>query len=227
MKLVSQAIFLHRINYGDSSLIITCFTLDKGIRKFIFKGAKKKAQNLFAMAPLELTYALSTKSDLNALYEAQLLFKPCFQESPVKASIAFFMAEVLRKSLPEQQTDERLFLFLMDKLHQLDRSSSLRYLALSFLCELSTFLGITPLISGEKDVFDLQEGILGVDTQGNTIQKGPEVALLRDLLTTNKLDNFDRDNRDKALNLLLSYYAIHIPSMKKIDTVQIIRETLY
>lgn len=228
MKQISQAIFLHRINYSDSSLIITCYTRDKGIRKYIFRGAKKKAQHLFAMAPLELTYSESAKSELNVLYETQLLFRPHFQESPVKSAIAFFMAEVLRKTLPDQQADEELFLFIMEKLQQLEQDIPLYYEALIFLCDLTKFLGITPLISGDSPVFDVREGIIGVYAAENSaLINGPEVVLLKNLFSKQEVNNFDKGIRDKALNLLLSYYSVHIPSMKQVETLQVVRETLY
>ena len=56
MKSTDKAILLNRINYSESSLIITYYTLNNGIQKFLFQGGKKKANNLFPLSISEITY---------------------------------------------------------------------------------------------------------------------------------------------------------------------------
>ena len=71
MKRTDKAILLNRISYSESSLIITFYTFENGIQKFIFQGGKKKAHQLFPLAISEITYYKRPDSDLGKLTSSE------------------------------------------------------------------------------------------------------------------------------------------------------------
>ena len=112
MKNTDRAILLNRISYSESSLIVTYYTFENGIQKFIFQGGKKKAHQLFPLSLSEITYYKRPDSDLGKLTSAesyQLLKEVPF--NPIKSTIAFFIAEVLLKCLKTEESEKDLFLF--------------------------------------------------------------------------------------------------------------------
>ena len=155
MKANDFGIFLHRSAYSSSSLIVTCYTFKKGLQRFIFKGGKKKAQNLFPMSHVELTF-YGRNPDLLNLTNVESVTPQSFQFHPVRASIAFFMAEVIYKCVHEGDNDTNLFHFFSRSSSALNTQESLPIFPLKFLIDLSEKLGFKPLNEiREAHVFNL------------------------------------------------------------------------
>ncbi len=228
MKKVDEGIFLHRTNYSDSSLIITFFTKDSGIQKFIFKGGKKKAHNLYPMSVSELTFFGRPDSDLLTLTQVDSVSSNAITFDPMKSTIAFFLAEVVRKGLRESDRDENTYAFLKAQIDQLQNAENVNIRALFFLVRFTEHIGIQPLLNGEQDIFDLKEGIIGfIATKNEYVQSGTHVALIRNMLKGQDELDSDKDTRLKAFETMLQYYAYHVPNMDEISSLEIIRQVLY
>lgn len=228
MNAIEAGIFLHKINYSESSLIVTCYTEKLGIQKFLFKGGKKKASFLFAMSLVELKYFGRPDSDLKTLVSAEMVERLHFSFDPVKSTIAFFMAELVRKCLDEAESDPACYAFLKGKIKALDSSEDLALFPLVFLTEFTTFLGIQPLIHEDKNVvFDLREGEMGTVVLAHTdCESGPHIDLLVEVFQREIPAQHSRTLRNKALDVMLKYYAIHIPKLRENDALRIAKEVL-
>ncbi len=126
MKESDNAIFLHRINYSETSLIATFYTQTHGIQKFMFQGGKKKGTSLFPLSLCEITYYKRPDSELGKLTEARpsdMLIE--LFSNPMKATLAFFMADVIKQCLQTDQADPQLFHFLTRSIHALDAADDL------------------------------------------------------------------------------------------------------
>jgi len=228
MKQTDQGIFLHRTAFSDTSLIVTYYTAGSGLRKFVFKGGKKKAHQLFPLAPSELTFYGRPESDLLQLTGSEALFATDFQFDPVKSTIAFFVAEAIRKCVHEFDTDQRMFEFLEGKIAELQnaKESSLTHFPLYFLMDFAEMLGIQPLYHSNGKIFDIDEGSIGTHiVQGNRIEEGEHVACIVGLIHGEKV-TVPKSVRDKALQTLMDYYKTHIPGLQSFDTYAIVQEIL-
>lgn len=226
MKQTTDAICLHRSNYSESSVLVSCLTRDSGIQKYIFKGGKKRSAQLFALAPLELTFSGHPHAELKNLYQATLLFNPTFPNDPYRVSVAFFICGVVSKIMGAGQQDEQLYQLLQRTIKQLDQDESIRYLPLQFLCGLIEVLGISPLDEGKDPIFNLKEGIIGRSRDDKYTIATPAVDLIRSLLSGDTPTHSEKHLRSEALDILLSYLGYHYPVLKQADAVRIIRETL-
>ena len=234
MKNTDRAILLNRISYSESSLIVTYYTFESGIQKFIFQGGKKKAHQLFPLSLSEITYYKRPDSDLGKLTSAecyQLLNEVPF--NPIKSTIAFFIAEVLLKCLKTEESETVLFSFLEGEIIQLDRTTDYTYFPVLFLIKFSHYLGIYPHKSTDECVyFNLMEGIFTqVKPEGDIYYIGEAVELISTIIDdqqefASKLSN-SKKIREEALQIMIQYYQLHVPQFKELNSLEVIREILY
>lgn len=228
MKQTDEGIFLHRTVFSSSSLIATFYTRHQGLRKFVFKGGKKKAHQLYPMSLSELTFYGRPESDLQQLTEVQPSEHLEFQFDPVKATIAFFIAETVRKCVHEFDTDQNVFDFLKETVQSLNAADDeqVSVFPVRFLIDFSEMLGIQPLVEVGTGVFDLDEGVISMGAHpGHLTETGEHVALISKGIS-GEIPPVPRKLREQALSTLMKYYTIHVPGLKEFETYQIVKETL-
>lgn len=228
MKANDFGIFLHRSAYSSSSLIVTCYTLKKGLQRFIFKGGKKKAQNLFPMSHVELTF-YGRNPDLLNLTNVESVTPQTFQFHPVRSSVAFFMAEVIQKCVHEGDSDSYLFHFFSGCSNALNTQENLQVFPLKFLINLSEKLGFKPLNEiNDAHVFNLDAGVFQhTHSSLERTFSGSGVQLIIELLEKDTLDEVPtKQAREEALTIYLNYFSIHSPRFQKLESYEILKEVL-
>jgi len=227
MKQNDHGIFLHRTAFSDSSLIVTYLTESQGLRKFVFKGGKKKAHQLFPLAPTELTFYGRPESDLMQLTATESMFPTDFQFDPVKSTIAFFMAETIRKCVHEFDTDTHLFAFVRNQVEQLQQANeAIGHLPLLFLIDFTEALGIQPLVAPNGTIFDLDEGNIGSHApQGHRTAEGDTVTCIQRRINGHEI-SANKAIRDNALQIMMEYYKTHVPGLREFETYPIVQEIL-
>lgn len=231
LKNTDKAFILRRINYSESSVILTCFTRTKGIQKFIFQGAKKKYEPFFPMAFCEVTFYRHPSSELGKMTGTDLLFNPTgLRFDPLRSAIAFFVADVLQQCIQTDLEDEPLFLFLEKTVHEIDATDDLSIYPTRFLMDFSFHLGIGPSVDDENArYFDLQEGIFSNHlAAGHLSVEGDVAQLLRNLAEgEDVLEAVLPAVRRDAFETLLQFYKVHIPRFNVDASLEIIRALLY
>lgn len=232
MKQNDTAIFLHRIHYSESSLIATFYTLHHGIQKFIFQGGKKKGSSLFPLSLCEITYYRRPDSELGKLTEVQsLVALNSILTDPIRSTVTFFIADVLKNCLKTDQPDPQLFHFLEQKIHSLDscKTSELSLYPTEFLIGFAMQMGIEPQIPMKiRTYFHLEEGeFTDVDRKGELVANGPGVTIIQELLMGEPIKGLGREARLEAFEVMLKYYKLHIPGFNIDQSLEIVREILY
>lgn len=229
MKQSDKAIFLNRVSYSESSLIISFFTLKHGLQKFIFQGGKKKAHALFPTSLCEITFYKRPDSELGKLTDAtayEMLFQ--IQMEPLKSTVAFFMADVLKQCVQSDHPDPHLFHFLEEEIKRLNESSDVSMFPLSFLLNLTIPLGIEPSLDPEnKKYFYYEEGEFSdIQRVGELVAKNSSVELIQNLLRNDNSQEANRSQRQSALDTILKYYEIHVPKFDISNSLAIIKQVL-
>ncbi|RME94235.1 MAG: DNA repair protein RecO, partial [Bacteroidetes bacterium] len=151
MLLKTRAIVFRTYKYGETSLIVELYTEQKGLRKYIIGGvrsakARTSAGLLQLMSLIEVVAYEREDKDLNRLKEVRPAY--LFQSIPFdvrKGAIGLFMVEIARKAIREREPNAALFHFLFQSFRYLDQTTQGNSnLHLSFLLELSRYLGIAP-----------------------------------------------------------------------------------
>lgn len=121
----SRAILIRRVNYGETDLILTYLTLDKGKITVIAKSAKKSVKRfsgvLELFAAVELVYSMGRKSGLPVLQEV-VMREPFdrIRADITRTAYASFWAEIIKEWVEDGQAQPELYNLLHYMLSQLD-----------------------------------------------------------------------------------------------------------
>lgn len=230
MKETDEGIVVSRLNYSDTSLILQIYLHKAGMQKFIFKGGKKRSAALFPMSFVELTYYRRPESELLNLTSVDALsLSTEIPFHPIRSVVAYFLADVLRSSLKQEQPDPSLFGFIQEKAVELNEKDDVSLLPLQFLAEFTYHLGIDPQVEAGAEIFDLEEGLFcrGMGSVGLFIEQGPAVNELISLFKGESVSPPDSFCRKEMLRILMRYYACHIPRFDVSRTLDVLVETLH
>lgn len=236
MKILeTKAIVLSSLKYGDTSLIIRCYTQDFGLKSFIAKGVfSKKKRNTSLYFPLaEIDLSFQPKSN-----EQQLVFLKSAQTShyyeslhfhPIKSAIVFFLAEILNLVLKEEADNPELYFYIEHSLKEFDqKKDDFADFHLIFLIQLSHFLGFYPNLETDGNLFDLENGFFTNSNSSINMLKADETVLFKKLLelhfSEDSKNTFNQSQRSLLLEILVKYYQIHTNNFKKPKSLQVLYE---
>ncbi len=231
MKQTDVGIFLHRTAYAESSLIVLYYTFEHGLQSFAYQGAKKKKTPLFPLGIHELTYYKRPDSELGKISQIQLTYP--FQEiatNPVKSMIAYFIAEVIKKTLKTDQKEVAIFQFLKQFIIDLEQAEQVGKLPSIFLISFTLHLGIQPnQVDDQALYFNLNEGEIGAHQNPyDLIESGMPVQFIAEILASNHSQIIlSSEDQKRMFELLIKYYEIHLPNCNLSQSVQLIRDFLY
>ncbi len=232
----THALVLSSIRYGDTSLIVKCFTRQLGIRSYLLKGilsskkGKLKAAYFQHLTLLEIAVSDKSNTSLGFIRDASVVEAfHSIQTDFSKGAIATFLAEVLSMSIQEEETNVSLFQFLETSLRWLNAHDQVADFHLVFLLKLTRYLGFSPDDQHlHLPFFDLQEAVFVEHRPYHGFLAGEELKGFKELLGTDfdaisslKLTN---DKRKALLNTLIHYFQLHLHGFKKPRSLVILNE---
>lgn len=143
---LSPAIIMRINEFGESDLMVTFFTPDKGRLKGVAKGARRSRQrfanclDLFCLTKLE--YELKTRGDLHFLHSCKLLDGFAGLRSDFSAlALASYMIELTEVLFPLGVVDRDAFELLKGSLYCLNMGARMDVLRLFFEGKAMTLAG--------------------------------------------------------------------------------------
>lgn len=233
----TRGIFLHKIDYSESSLIVKIYTEKFGLQSYLLKGAKrKKKQNsiniLQHLALLDMEVYHRPKSNLQKIKEYKL-HKPFFSipYRIQKSTIALFINELIMKTLGGEEAAPELFRFFYNKVDLLDRTDgSVADFHLNFMAEYSRLLGFFPLgnYSDATPYFDMAEGVFAGQIPGHPhyLEKNDSKAfseLINHVNSNSHQALLSKNHRDRLLLKMIEYYRLHNSDMDEMKTLPVLR----
>ncbi len=228
MLLKTRALILRNVKYGETSLIVDAYTLEKGRQSFVVNGvrspkAKIKQSTLGVTSLLDIVMYFREDKDVQRLKEA----KPSFVYTGIpfdvfKGTVGLFMAELVSKTVKESEQNEELFLFLEDAFQSLDRADKIGLFPLVFTVQLMPFLGFSPgnSYSKENSFFDMREGLF-VSREPHTLYMPPACAAAFDAVRQSGEPHsleIPKKIRKRTLDFLLEYYRYHVEGFKEMNS---------
>lgn len=235
----TNGIVLNTIRYSDSSVIAKIYTRSSGLRSFMIRTGKGKSAMLkmSLLQPLSLVELSFDKDDKKSLRTPRSLERAhtlsAIPFDTIKTCIALFMAEVIVRAIGEEESNEKLFLFLENAIIMLDdESEAVSNYHLKFMIEFSAFLGFYPheRMDGQTK-FDLVEGeFSSFEALHPYIIQGDAVKAFQTLIEIPferhyelKMEN---KTRRELLQHLVDYYKLHLEGMKEITSHKVLEEVL-
>jgi DNA repair protein RecO (recombination protein O) len=238
MLLKVRGIVLHHINYSESSLILHLYTDQKGRMAIIVPGARGRRKNkkislYHNLSLLELEVYYKDSRDLQQIREA----RPEIPMSgvtgdPVKSTIALFLAELLYRTLKEEESNPDLFSFLENSISFFEMTDDgTANFHLWFMLHLTRFLGFFPHDNhiDEGEWFNLRSGRFTTFPPEAGSRLEPRVSdtlaqFLRSGLQEAISIPLNRNQRNELLEGLLDFYRIHLQGMGEIKSYSVMQE---
>ena len=233
----TKAIVLSSLKYGDTSLIVRCFTLEDGLRSYLLKGvlsAKKrkvKAAYFQPLTQLNIEANHNSKGNLNSIREVHIIhpYKHIYTNI-FKQTIVLFLSEILSSTIQEEESNKSLFSFLETSFIWLDTNDKTSNFHLLFLLNLTKFLGFYPNITNSDfTYFNLMNGDFTETTIEKEVVFGKNLIQFKKLLGTNfdsvETIKFNQQERQQVLQIIIRYFELHLDgfrppkSLKVLETV--------
>ena len=236
----TRAVVLNTIEYAEASLIVKAYTEQFGLQSFLVNGVRKnKSKHTPAIfQPLSLIEIVAFYKKPSGLHRAsEVNAAPAFKNIPydiIKTTMAFFLSEVIYKSIKEEEINPELFSFIDNSIQILDiLDESVSRFHYCFLIQLTRYLGFYPhgKYSNQSPWFDLQEGIFQESRPNHPYFLEPALSKLFSELTALSLDeiidfSITATDRKKILEGLITYYELHHTHGGKIKSHEVLMEIL-
>jgi len=238
MIAATEGIVLHTIKYGESSVIATIFTKDFGRQSYMVnsvrnKKAKNKASVLQPLFLVELEAYQKQSRDIQRIKTIKSL--SAYQDIPydiIKSTQALFLAELLYKTIHEQESYPELFHFVKHALLFLDlMEEGKANFHLYFLFRLTEYLGFMPdtAQAGFEGWLDLKKGAVVPFEPSHPMFANKEITaqlIKLALLKINELNELklSRNLRDSMLKSLVDYYKLHFDTLGEIKSLNVLHE---
>lgn len=234
----TKAIVLSSLKYGDTSLIVKCYTEVEGVKTYLIRGVLKpkkkgiKAAYFQPLTQLKIVAKHNTRNTLNSLKEVQIIqpYKTIHSDI-IKQSVVFFLSEILANAIQEEEQNTTLYSYLETAFIWLDVHQNISNFHLLFLLNLTGFLGFYPDMSNkEKLGFNLLEGRFSDDTQDKNVIYRNDFYQFKKLLGINfdAIENvsYSKEERQLVLQMIIQYFRLHLGSFRKPKSLQVL-ETVF
>jgi DNA repair protein RecO (recombination protein O) len=234
----TSGIILNQIKYTDSGIIARLYTRKFGRQSFLIRGMRnrKAGKNNILFQPLfilDLEISYKASRELQALKEFSVSFTPFDIYSNIKKScVAIFLGEVLTSVLREESPHEEMFDYIRDSIIYFEKSKEgFANFHLVFLAGLSSFLGFEPSQRNNDDeiYFDMINGNFVPLPPVHGHYANAEISNILALILNLSYDTACSITltgilRNELLDTLVRYYSLHLPGLKKIKSLEILKE---
>jgi DNA repair protein RecO (recombination protein O) len=234
----TRGIVLHQIKYSDSGIVAHIYTRKFGRQSFLIKGMRNRKtgkhsilfQPLFIL-DMELYYKAAR--EMQNLKEFSVSFTPYDIYSNIKKScVAIFLGEVLTSILKEESPHVELFDYIEKSIVYFDSCrEDFANFHIAFLAGLSSFLGFEPGPRlGKDDVFfDMLNGIFVPKQPVHGNYSNEEITNILAAFFVASYDSINNISltgkmRNDILETLIRFYSLHLPGLKKIKSLDVLKE---
>ena len=232
------AIVLHQIKYSDSGMIIQFFTRKYGRISCLLRGIgnRKSGKNKVFFQPmsiLDLSLNYKNSREIQTIKDFSPSYSPAEIWSDIKkCSVAIFLGEVLTSVLREESPNEPLFRFIEDSVRYFDKCGEGNVnFHLAFMARLTRFLGFEPAggIFPGKKYFDMINGKFVKYPPEHKDFANPEVSEILSALFSSSPEETNKIiltgmMRNEILDTLVNYFSLHLPGIKRIKSLEVLRQ---
>lgn len=236
MIVSTKAIVFSAIKYSEADLIATCFTEEAGLKTYMLrnilksKKGKLKASYFQPLTQLELVANHKDRGNMEYLREAKVFYPyKSLHTNVVKSSLVMFLAEMLKNCIREEEKNIGLYKFLESSLIWLDENDHIANFHIYFLLELSNYLGFYPDASmSQLPFFNVLEGNFQARDTDDYCLEGSYIEDFKGFfkveLETLSIISLTKKNQQDILNLILSYYQLHIQGYRKPKSLAVLTQ---
>ncbi len=234
----TRGIVLHTTKYGESSLVVHCYTEQSGRQSYMVKGVRKSRKqnrsNLFQpLFILDFEVYHKESRELQMVSEVSRAFPlHSIPYDLTKSTQAIFMAEIIYRVVREEEPYPMLAHFLISTIRYMDAlSEPLADYHIIFMFQLSRYLGFYPQKSPGEEFryFDLANGRFESYPGDPDVQLDRMTSLLWNRYMSTDYQHvveleFNSGQRKLILDQLLRFYKYHVEGMGEIRSLEILHD---
>jgi DNA repair protein RecO (recombination protein O) len=234
----TKGIVLHQIKYTDSGIVTQIYTRKFGRQSFLIKGMRNRKTgkhnvNFQPLFILEIELYYKAAREMQTLKEFSVSFAPYDIYSNIKkSSVAIFLGEVLTSVLKEETPYGEMFEYIEESIMYFENcNESFANFHIAFLSGLSSFLGFEPhpRLEKEDQFFDMLNGIFVPIPPVHGNYANEEISnILADFFVASydSISNISLSGkmRNDVLETLVRFYSLHLPGLRRIKSLEILKE---
>jgi DNA repair protein RecO (recombination protein O) len=234
----TRGIVLHQIKYTDSGIVAQLYTRNFGRQSFLVRGMRNKKTGkhniLFQpMFILDIEMQYKSAREMQTMKEFSVSFTPYNIHSNIKKSVvAIFLGEVLTSVLKEESPHEEMFDFIEESIIYFDKcNEGYANFHIAFLAGLSSYLGFepSPRDGWDDQFFDMKNGAFAAIPPVHGFYATSEVS---EILARFFSASYEESGsisltgilRNEVLETLIKYYSMHLPGLRKIKSLEVLKE---
>ena len=233
-----RGIVLNTVRYSDKHNIVHIYTDGRGLMSFAVPLGKTQAARmrnamLMPLSLVNIEASVDNGRDLARLREVQRNFPlATIYSDPVKNAVALFISELLAHVIQEPEGNAYLFRYIEQAVQLLEQMpDKIANFHICFLYHLGAHLGIQPNLESYRQGywFDMTEGVFTPAAVGGHALLQPQEAQVIHLLSRMTFSNmgvfrFNRDERNRMLDLIISYYRLHNAAIGTLRSPDILKQ---
>lgn len=240
----TEAVVLSKLNYGDTSNIVTLYSKDYGRFSAIIKGGRSPKSKIgLIIEPINHIQVIvyqKISRELQIISGADLIsYFPGVREDFDKLKYSQAVIELLKKLTVDHEVNVRLFNGVVRIISLFETSNEAAVILFSrfllfFLTELGYGLQLNKCaicgktnLNGSELSYSYEFGIFCKDCKANHPESSSVSSELFNYLiclkNSKKIDNKSVTLADKAINFMEKHLMFHVPDFKGIQTLKLLK----
>lgn len=233
-----RGVVLNTIRYSDKHNIVHVYTDGRGLMSFAVPLGKTHASRmrnamLMPLSLVDLEAGINSGRDLAVLREVRRNYPlATLYSDPVKNAIALFISELLAHVIQEPEGNDPLFRYIEQSVQLLEQlPGQVANFHICFLFHLGAHLGIQPNLESYKrgHWFDMTDGVFVSSAVRGHAMLQPDEAQVIHLLSRMTFSNmgvfrFNRDERNRMLDVIIGYYRLHNAAIGTLRSPDILKQ---
>jgi DNA repair protein RecO (recombination protein O) len=233
-----KGIVLNTIRYSDKHNIVHIYTDGRGLMSFAVPLGKTQAARmrnalLMPLSLVDLEAGVRPGRDLAVMREIHRNFPlATIYSDPVKNAISLFISELLAHVIQEPEGNDPLFRYIEQAVQLLEQlPGHVANFHICFLYHLGAHLGIQPNVESHHDGywFDMTDGVFVPAAVSGHMNLQPSEAQVIHLLSRMTFSNmavfrFNREERNRVLDVIISYYRLHNAAIGTLRSPDILKQ---
>ena len=233
-----RGVVLNTIRYSDKHNIVHIYTDGRGLMSFAVPLGKTQAARmrnalLMPLSLVDLEAGVRPGRDLAVLREIHRNFPlATIYSDPVKNAISLFISELLAHVIQEPEGNDPLFRYIEQAVQLLEQlPGHVANFHICFLYHLGAHLGIQPNVESHHDGywFDMTDGVFVPAPVSGHMNLQPSEAQVIHLLSRMTFSNmgvfrFNREERNRVLDVIISYYRLHNAAIGTLRSPDILKQ---
>ena len=233
-----RGVVLNTIRYSDKHNIVHIYTDGRGLMSFAVPLGKTQAARmrnalLMPLSLVDLEAGVRPGRDLAVMREIHRNFPlATIYSDPVKNAISLFISELLAHVIQEPEGNDPLFRYIEQAVQLLEQlPGHVANFHICFLYHLGAHLGIQPNVESHHDGywFDMTDGVFVPAAVSGHMNLQPSEAQVIHLLSRMTFSNmavfrFNREERNRVLDVIISYYRLHNAAIGTLRSPDILKQ---